>query len=487
MEVRLSDGTVARFPDGTPPEVIKSALDKRFGQGRPKPNPDGTYGEVPEGMVFDPERQAYTSRELLRGQIEPSRTDAFFSGLGQGVTFGAADELAGAFAGEVGQERARAFTDVQKEAHPVAYGVGNVAGITGSAMAVAPATATIRGAAGVAGATGAVQGALEAEGGAQDRIEGAIKGGGAGLLFGGLTAGLFKGANYGLRRAFQVAETRPSVQTLQNAKNAAYTAVRRSGFKFSGNETQRLYNRLARLGKTADFQLDDLADTDKAAFDALRKLELRSGKPITLNNLDKVRQSLWTVYSKHDHPFVLRAIEGIDELIASKAQGNEVMQAARLANSKFAKAQLLENAFRKAELQTAGTGSGGNILNKYRQAVTRIITTPREAKWFTPDEIAIMESFVRGDATENVLRRIGKLSPGGNGLMTALNVYAAAVDPTMLAVTAGATAAKGAADNSAMRGSEAILDAVTGFTPTPAPSATLPAVAGGAAANRLFD
>jgi hypothetical protein len=175
-------------------------------------------------------------------------------------------------------------------------------------------------------------------------------------------------------------------------------------------------------------------------------------------------------------------------MIASKASGNEIMQAARAANAAYSKAQLLENAFKKARLQTAGTGSGGNILNKYRQAVTRIVTNPREAKWFSADELALMETFIEGDVSENVMRKIGKLSPGGNGLMTALNVYAAAVDPTMLAVTATASAAKGAADKSAMQGSERILDAVsTGVIKPPAPALPLRGVGAGsgAAANQL--
>ena len=60
--------------------------------------------------------------------------------------------------------------------------------------------------------------------------------------------------------------------------------------------------------------------------------------------------------------------------------------------------------------------------------------------------------------------------------MTALNVYAASVNPQLLAVTGAATGAKMAADKSAMRGSEAILDAVsTGKMPQAARS-----VSGGA-------
>ena len=36
MEVELPDGTIAEFPDGTPPETIKQALRKRFGEPKPR-------------------------------------------------------------------------------------------------------------------------------------------------------------------------------------------------------------------------------------------------------------------------------------------------------------------------------------------------------------------------------------------------------------------------------------------------------------------
>jgi hypothetical protein len=55
--------------------------------------------------------------------------------------------------------------------------------------------------------------------------------------------------------------------------------------------------------------------------------------------------------------------------------------------------------------------------------------------------------------------------------MAALNLGAVAVDPTMLAVSAGATAAKAAADRSAMQGAKRLQDMLaTGQTPQAATS-----------------
>jgi len=41
MEVELPDGSIAEFPDNTPPEAIKAALQKRF---PPKQGRTGSHG-----------------------------------------------------------------------------------------------------------------------------------------------------------------------------------------------------------------------------------------------------------------------------------------------------------------------------------------------------------------------------------------------------------------------------------------------------------
>lgn len=344
------------------------------------------------------------------------------------------------------------------EEHPVLSTAAAIGGALIGPGKVAGGLRSIKGAATAAAGSSAVEGFMEGEGGVEQRGIEAGKSAAVGFLAGGLTSSLAKGASAGTRRLFQKAEERPSMEALASAKNAAYRDVRRSGLKFTGDEMSGISRRLNRKAKTARWDIDP--ELDEGAIRAIKAFERRAGKEITLNNLDKSRQRLWDVYKKTDEPFVLEAIGEIDNLIAKKADGNEIMQAARSANSKFSKARLLENAFEKARLQTASSGSGGNVLNKYRQAVTRIVTNPNEARWFSDDEITLMKSFIEGSTTENTLRRIGKIGPGGNGLMTALNVYAASVNPAMLIASGAGAGAKAAADSSAMRGSEALLDAV---------------------------
>lgn len=460
-------------------------------------NPDGTYGQPPEGMFLNPVTGQMTERTLLKGNMDVNPAEGAAAGYMQGYALNTVDEAAGLIGYLQGgedmsnfrREQARAGFEAASEQQPAAYTGGLVAGaVTSPVTKAMPAVTTIKGGAAVAGAQGLANGFASGEGSATERLKTGAKESAVSSLFGAGSSAIFRSLNAGARALAQRNETRPTVEGLRGLKNSAYAAVRRANINFDENDTLATFQRLLRKSKTSRWDLDAISEVDKPAFDALRVLERRAtaGRPLSLNTIDKTRQKLWDIYNKTDHAFALEAIGELDDMIARKAGGSEVLSAAREANSRFAKAQLLENAFRKAQLQTASTGSGGNILNKYRQAVTRIITTPREAKWFSQEELQLMENFVMGDAAENTLRRIGKLAPGGNGLMTALNVYAASVEPSMLAITGAAQTAKGMADRSAMKGADALQDAVaTGIIKSPEASRSVRglAVGSGALAN----
>lgn len=427
-------------------------------------NPDGTYGQPPEGMVLNPNTGQMTSRDLMKNNIDPTRFDAVNKGYMQGYSLNSSDEAFGAVS-DYARERFRAEDEAAQDAFPKTYAASQVAGaVTSPVTKLGGGISTVRGAAALGAGEAAVDSFNRGEGDFSTRMENVPRDTLTGLFFAGATSAAVKGGTAGFRKLFTKSQKRPSIANLKATKNSAYRAVEDAGEEFSPQEMQAMTDW---VNKTVnDVNFDEVADPQTAA--ALRLLDRRSGETMTLSRLDKIRQTFWDRYSRSDEPGLLDAIKGIDELIGTRAASSDLMRAARAANSRYAKAQLLDNAFRKARLQTASTGSGGNILNKYRQAVTRIITNPKEARFFSDDEIKLMESFVTGGDVENTLRRAGKLSPGGNGLMTALNVYAASVDPAMLGITAAATAAKEVADRSAMKGSERILDSVsTGIIKNP--------------------
>lgn len=497
------------------PEQIKLQLLQRQARAKKAQQGSGVRERVEAGLASTPSPERLQAVEQANVMADPSgppvntaqiqqqidRQNAFqqqipaaLNKAGESLTMGlVGDEAAAAFDSVIGrgsyEERLQFYRDQEAQLDKDNPALATAAALGGALLGpgkLARGINSVRGAATVAAGSSAVEGFMEGEGGAANRGIEAATSAGVGFLTGGLVSFATKGASAGTKKLFQKVEERPSIDALKGAVRAAYNDVRRSGFKFTGDDMTALSRRLNRLSRTARWDVD--TELDDGAIRVLRTLERRSDKPLTLNNLDKMRQRFWDIYRKSDEPFVLEAIGEIDALIAKKADGNELMQAARAANSRYAKAQLLDNAFRKARLQTASTGSGGNILNKYRQAVTRIVTNPNEARWFTPDEIKVMESFIEGDVAENTLRRVGKLAPGGNGLMTALNVYAASINPALLGATAVSTGAKVAADRSAMQGSERILDTLaTGKLPQQViPSATgQPAVGAATAINEL--
>lgn len=468
----------------TPEEARANAARRQAEARRDAPS------EPPADMFMNPQTGQMTSRELMRNALPTSQGGAFASGFSQGYALDTLDEAMGAMGGDFMREKTRAQAEANAQDYPVTETIGRVSGAVLSPVnKVMGPVNTLKKAVVVGGLYGGVEGFFSGEGGATARLENAGWNASMGALFSGLTSSLAKASNKVVRATFQRADKRPTVDALKAAKNVAYADVRKSGVKFDENELLALTQRLDRKAKTIRFELDPELPDDKAAISFMDSLKRRmDAGDMSLNKLDQYRQKAWDRFGRTDNPFFLEIVDEIDETISRAAEGNELMRVARAANSKYKKAEMLEDAFRKANRQTAATGSGGNVLNKYRQAIVSILENPKKSKWFSAEEQALMDHFVMGDNAENALRRIGKLSPGGNGLMTALNVYAAAVEPSMLAVTAGATVAKQSADSSAMRGAEAIQDAVaTGVIAPPQSGPNLKpfAVGGAAAGNEL--
>lgn len=454
----------------------------------PKPdrNPDGTYGQPPEGMFANPTTGQMTSRDMLRENQSTSRGEAFGVGAIQGFALNRGDEAAGLIGRLEGgpemqnfrREEFRASEEANRADFPGTALAGDITGAVASpVMRVLGPVNSVTGAA----TQGAIIGGLYGSGAAEqgERLEqGAL-----GAVIGGVTGGAFKKAidigTPGFQRLFNKSVERPTVENLRAARTAAYKAVDDAGDVFSPTETRDLFNVVKRA--VTDPTSGYVAGVDKQTGAALSLLQSTSGKPLTIGQLDKVRQGLWTRYnaSKGGEPLILEAIEAIDDMIVNRGSTSELMSAARLAHSRFKKSELLENAFIKAQDQTSATGSGGNVLNKYRQAVTSIINNPKQAKWFGPEEIETMRNFVRGSFTENQLRRLGKLSPSGNGLMMALNLGAAAYNPAMLAGTAAGALAKDGADRMARTGASNLMSMVGGQAPRAA--VQVPGAVGGAA------
>ena len=272
------------------------------------------------------------------------------------------------------------------------------------------------------------------------------------LLFGAGTEKVMKFGKGIFDKVFSKSSKTPTIENLKNAKTEAYKLTDLNGEKYSLKEIDTLIQTAQR---NLSLSKGYVAEVDTQANAAFKVIQSQAGNAtLTLTRLDKIRQDLWArknAGSAAEGRLIDDMIDAVDDMMFAKTGTSEVMLAARQANSTFKKAELLDDAFNKAELQTASTGSGGNIFNKYRQAVTNIITNPKKSRWFNKEELDQMEQFVKGEFGDDVMRNIGKLSPSGNGLMTALNIGAIATNPYMAVVTVAGASAKALSDRGIMQ------------------------------------
>lgn len=155
-----------------------------------------------------------------------------------------------------------------------------------------------------------------------------------------------------------------------------------------------------------------------------------NGQYFTMEDLTTARQLLGDVAgnisNKTDATGAIRAKQMIDNYLAdvpgidvTAGDANAAGQVLKNANADYAAgktAQALEGKIDAADLQAASANSGANFENALRQRIRSILTSPTQRRGFSPDEVAAMQSIVRGTASQNVLRIIGNLLGGGGGI-----------------------------------------------------------------------
>tara|TARA_R100001463_G_scaffold33471_3_gene74207 strand:- start:470 stop:2086 length:1617 start_codon:yes stop_codon:yes gene_type:complete len=293
------------------------------------------------------------------------------------------------------------------------------------------------------------------------------------------------------------AMTDPTRENLRVAKNAAYHAADDSGVVFNSDE-------LMGLAENSRQKLFDGATGtifnpkfDTHIKEALARIDDVQPKGLNLIGLDKLKQEIYQIYKKGRgekgnkfDPRIKTILDDIEDLINKKTQGNEytepLLNAARLAAKRYKKHEILETKMEMAMLETSATGSGGNILNKYKQAINKILRNKKDSSYFDKGELDAMKAIVMGDVPSDILRNVGKLSPNGNGLMLHIGAAAAFVDPSYLAISAAGLLSKATSDRLIKR---QIIDLekflVTGQKPTKLPlQFSNPAVAGGITASQ---
>lgn len=426
--------------------------------------------EIAQEFFTDPRTGQMTSRELMLNQSGGKNFGGLLGNVlnktAQGLTFGYSDELLGLlnraniFQGGTADQRQRFATEfarAQLEAGEKNFPKSSVASEIGGAI-ISPAAKlgqakTVLNQVAKAVPLGAVASGVYAsgtsEGDVSDRVEAGVEAAPYGAAFGfiapviGNTIGGMANKTYST--LFQKSVTKPTVTNLRQLKDFAYDKLSKSGHKFSKDEVDDLALKVMSITDDVDY-LPGEKHID-AAINYFNNQTKDGGKSLTLSQVAKLRERLHSIYrkgfdggNKYD-PRIYKMIDDVDDMINSHGGASALYKGAKEAHGRYKKAQLVEDAFNRADRAAQASGSGGNVLNSYKQAVNRILNS-KQARFFTKDEVKAMEAVVSGNVDQRMMRLIGKASPSGNGLMLMLNGIAAMQNPGFLALTGAGMASK---------------------------------------------
>ena len=225
------------------------------------------------------------------------------------------------------------------------------------------------------------------------------------------------------------------------------------------------------LGAAARTKLSGLRydpDTDKVVNEALKLFDLKAGKPMTYDMLEKFRRSVRDLpYSeaggKRGTPDERAMVKALEEVIddfmdgltpaqttaGDAAAANAFLKQARAVRGRGYQTETLENAFTKATATSDALNSNKSFPQALRDEFGKIAKDPRKLSKFDKPTQDLIKKVANGTATQKVLAALGKLSPSAT-LFGMKNIgYGAGgyMAPGTTATIAGVTsAAKGTAN-----------------------------------------
>lgn len=470
IEVELPDGTIAEFPDGTSQDVIKGALQKRFGapesqqsqdmrselSGMSNKLGDATIESLPQAR-YDALSPGGKAMAVARGAGRMA--DDVVRGAADMFTFGLADEFAAkagdltGIGGQAGNYEQNLADQRQRDSEG---GVPRFVGQMAGAIALPGAGAkTTMGAVGQGALMGGAYGFGSGEGGFESRLGSSALGAGTGGLAGGAVRGV---ANAIERR--MAGKVAPTIEELGLYANKAYKAADEAGVIIKPESTQRLTAAIKQ--QLAEDGFDEVLHPGVVAV--LNRLDRLEGENVTLKGMDIVRRvagnAASDVTKRDQRRIVGKMIDQIDDFIGglkpgdvlagnSKEAANQMLRARSLW-TRMKKAEKVDTAILKAERRAATTGSGGNADNAVRQNVRSILDNPKLARGLSTAEKKAADNVVFGTMGQNLLRLGGKAAPtgivsGGGSAATGALIGGLLGGPAGAAVGAAALPAAGSA------------------------------------------
>ena len=439
-----------------------------------------------------------------------SMKEGLLSSAAQGITMGWSDEITGhmgAIAESLGGNelsyddlytRMKEFEENRlkdfRKTNPKSAFASEVGGAIATSVAVTPAMALLKTpkflqdlSVGMrafisSGAIGSIYGAGTADEG--ERGENALK---VGTLsaFGGFL--LQKPLGFVSNKYDQLVNKvnlAPTIQNLKDLKNTAYTKAKELGIKFEGAVIEKFRKEgLDSLDESFDPVLNKHTASAKKLFEDT--LDDAYIKGISFENLDRLQRQLWAKLKESGmqevkiYPF----INAVNNLIKSNPDTSAASMAAKSANAIYNKAKAIDWEFTKVLTNKDVTG---NIGQKYKMAVRNILNNKSLRATFDDVDIKAMESFLKGNITDKMLKSIGKLSPTSGGFMAVINVGAVAANPLLAIASAVAVASKSSFNKRATKGAEKLLNYIKQFTPKESVNTVVPGTSA-ASSNQALD
>jgi len=481
IEVDLPDGSVAEFPDGTSPDAIKGALQKKFGVQQPAQ-------AAPERPSWFPSLRAATDAsaagvmfgfddEIGAGMMAPIEAAKDWY-QGKGFDMGAAYTR--------GQQQLDAQKAQRRQDRPIASIVGELAGglatggVLGKAgLSLAAKPVGMAGKIGAGAVEGAGYGALYGAGEAKpgERLQGA----GTGAAVGGITGGAVGAvggalANRAARKAAPAAVA-PSADDLASTSSALYAASEAQGVAFNPTATKRLGNNL----KLAAGQLNEkLRPLTAGTVDDVDKM---LGGQMSLKQIDEFRQGLNMdigAAKGQDRMFLQRMKTITDSFLdnASPAdmtggpQGVEYLKSARQMWARSKKAETVEKILDMADVKTGQYTQSGlaNAIKTEMRALYKEIQKGKAQGW-TKEEIALIRQMARGGSPNAAVNLLSKFAPRGVVSFGAGQVVGSMLPGAgNLMLPIGGEVAARAADRGAMQAAQSLRTAAaTGQAPAAIP------------------
>tara|TARA_R110000823_G_scaffold278272_1_gene396713 strand:- start:1247 stop:2896 length:1650 start_codon:yes stop_codon:yes gene_type:complete len=302
--------------------------------------------------------------------------------------------------------------------------------------------------------------------------------GGGGQVFFNFAAPALRGIGRSFGRRMEQFDTRPTVETARQLKNDIYKRATDSGVVYDVPAMKSLYGSARRLVADSASYVPEVDDQMTAALKILKR---NSRTPSNLIQLEKIRRAMYQRYqqSGYSDQTIRDLVDLVDDTIQNFGTGDgTIIKAARLANSKYKKAELIDSAFDKARRSAEAAGSGGNTVNRYKQVVNNILNSEKDMRFFDASEEEAMRQFVKFTPEEQITRGLAKLDPTSGGLMGYLGLGGYMADPvtTTLIAAPAAIARRGLEQRTGEAGESLVTRMATGTTPMTTP-ATLPSTA----------